>query len=73
MTDERLCTICGQLVNIEHPDVTVLSGGRGRGGGHGRKTTVRDETTGLVHVLTTKRLTEKRLTGAKAPSPMEER
>jgi hypothetical protein len=70
MTDKRLCTICGLLVDITHPDVTVLSGG----GGHGRRTTVRDETTGLVHVVTTKRLTEKKLAGATALSPyMEEK
>ena len=62
MSDERLCTICGQLVNIEHPEVTVLCDGR-RGRGSGRKITVRDETSGLVHVVTTKRMTEKRLAG----------
>lgn len=67
MSDQRLCMICNPLVDIEHPDVVVI-----QGGGGSRRITVRDNTTGLVHLVTTKKLTEKRLAGATAPSPYGE-
>jgi hypothetical protein len=57
MSDQRMCLLCLALVDLDHPDITVLRSG---GGGAGR-TTVRDNTTGLAHTVTTKRITEKKL------------
>ncbi len=63
MSDLRLCTLCNQSFDIESSSIEVLDTSDG---GHGRKTTVRDRDTGLVHVLTTKRMTKKKA-GATAP------
>jgi hypothetical protein len=68
MTDLRLCTLCDSLVDLEAEGVRELP----RRGGNGRRITVIDAG-GRLHVVTTKKLTEKRLAGARTPSPnMEE-
>lgn len=61
--DNRLCTICQQLVDLDGPGVTVVQSR----GGRGKRTTIFDAS-GRVHVLTTKRETDK-----KAAKPQEKR
>jgi hypothetical protein len=61
MSDSRLCTICGSLFDLDAPGVTVVQSR----GGRGKRTTIFDAS-GRVHVLTTKRETEK-----KAAQPQE--
>jgi hypothetical protein len=44
-SDWRLCTLCSNEVDLNHPDIEVLA--RANGG----RTTVRDRVSGLIHIL----------------------
>jgi hypothetical protein len=55
VSDARLCTLCGQLVDLEAEGVKVIEPRRG---GNGKKTTVVDAEN-RVHIVTTRKLTEK--------------
>lgn len=55
MSDERLCVICGALINLSDPAVKIVQ----QPGGSGRRTII--SVGGMVHILTTKRLTESRI------------
>lgn len=61
MPDLRLCITCNTLVNLNDPHVMVLQQIKG-----GRRTTVRDSVSGLVHVVTSKKETEKMLAAQNA-------
>ena len=54
--DLRLCTLCNQLVDVKHPDIETLKQARGNG-----RLVVRDIKSGVVHVVTTRAMTEKYL------------
>lgn len=53
--DNRACTTCGTLIDLNGPHTIIIDrGGR-------RPITVKDARTGLVHCLTTKQATARRL------------
>jgi len=52
--DNRMCTLCQQLIDLDAPGVLVVQSR----GGNGKRITLIDAE-GQAHVVTTKRLTEK--------------